>query len=261
MADTVPKKPQTAYFLWLNANRERIQGIVGSKAFAVVAAKASELWKAASAKEKAPFEAEVKKQKETYDAFVATAAGQKALQEQKAEKKEEKQAKQEKEAEREKAKEEKQIAREKRECKAAVKAVVKDDKLKKPLSAYFMWLNDNRERITKLVGGKGGPEVTKKGSEMWKALSEKDKKPYDDRVKKEKAEYEAYIASPEGAAALKAFKEATSAVAYKEKATEGAQEEDEEEPSPNKPGQKRKADVAAGLDAGTKKAKSAKAGA
>jgi len=260
MADTMPKKAQSAYFLWFNANREKIQTTVGSKAFGVVGAKASEMWKAASAKEKAPFEAEVKKQKETYDAFVATPAGQKALEEQKAGKKEEKQAKQEKETEKAKVKEEKLVAREQRACNAAVKAVVKDDKLKKPLSSYFMWLNDNRERLTKLCGGKGGPEVAKKGSEEWKALSEKDKKPYDDRVQKEKAKYDAYIASPEGAAALKAFKEATAAVAYKEKPAEEAQEK-EEEASPSKSGQKRKVDVTAGVDAVAKKTKSAKAGA
>jgi hypothetical protein len=80
------KKPATAYFLWMNANREKIQTMVGSKDFKSVAGKASELWTAATAKEKAPFEAEVKRQKEAYDAFVATEAGQKALQEKKLEK-------------------------------------------------------------------------------------------------------------------------------------------------------------------------------
>jgi len=251
------KKPQTAYFLWMNANRERVQTLVGSKDFKSVAAKASELWKAASAKEKAPFEAEAKKQKDAYDAFIGTEAGQKALEEKKAEKKDEKQAKLEKEAEKTKIKEEKQIAREKRECKAAVKAVEKDDKLKKPMSAYFTWLNENRERITKMVGGKGGPEVTKKGSQMWKELPEKEKKPFEDRAQKDKAEYESYIATPEGAAALKAYKEATAAVAFKEKPTEEVREED----SPKKAGQKRVVDDVAGSGADAKKKKIAKAGA
>jgi len=256
------KKPQTAYFLWFNANREKIQTMVGSKDFGTVGKKASELWKAAAAKEKAPFEAEVKRQKEAYDAFVATPAGQKALEEMKSQKKDEKQAKQDKDAEKAKLKEEKQIAREKRECKAAVKAVEKDEKLKKPLTSYFMWLNENRERITKMVGGKGGPEVTKKGSQMWKELSEKERKPFEDRAQKEKAAYEAYIATPEGAAALKAFKDATSAVAYKEKPAEEPEAEEVQEGSPKKAGQKRAADAAVkGGNAAAKKAKTAKAGA
>merc|ERR1712194_395640 len=115
--------------------------------------------------------------------------GQKALQQKKAEKKDDKQAKLDKDAEKAKLKEEKQIAREKRECKSAAKAVEKDEKLKKPMSAYFMWLNDNRERITAMVGGKGGPEVTKKGSELWKTLPQKEKATYESKAKKKKEEY------------------------------------------------------------------------
>merc|ERR1712125_110383 len=121
------------------------------------------------------------------------------------------------------------------ECKAAVKSVEKDDKLKKPMSAYFMWLNDNRERITAALGGKGGPAVTKRGSEEWKALAAKEKSSYEERAKKAKDEYDAYIATPEGAAALKAYKEATDAVSFKEKAVEAVEED-----VGKKPAQKRK---------------------
>merc|ERR1712048_1294927 len=101
-----------AYFLWQNANREKIQKLAGATDFKSVASKASELWKVASAAEKAPHEAEAKRQKEAYDAFVATEEGQKALQEKKRGKKEEKQAKEEKEAEKAKKKEEKETKRE-----------------------------------------------------------------------------------------------------------------------------------------------------
>merc|ERR1712087_821904 len=84
------------------------------------------------------------------------------------------------------------------------------------MGAYFMWMNDNRERITKLVGGKGS-EVAKKGSEMWKTLPQKEKSTYETKAKLDKERYDAYIATPEGAAALKAYKDATAAVSYKEK--------------------------------------------
>jgi high mobility group protein B1 len=251
------KKPATAYFLWMNANREKIQTMIGSKDFKSVAGKASELWTAATAKEKAPFEAEVKRQKEAYEAFIGTEAGQKALQQKKAEKKDEKQAKQDKDAEKARAKEEKQVARERRECKAAVKAVEKDDKLKKPMTSYFMWFTDNRERISKIVGSKGS-DVAKKGSQMWKELAEKEKKPYEERAQKAKATYDAYIASPEGAAALKAFKEATSAVSYKEKEAPSEEAADEaEEGSPQKAGGKRAGDATA-TNGAAKKSKGGK---
>lgn len=256
------KKPTTAYFLWMNANREKIQQMVGSKDFKSVAAKASDLWKSASTQEKAPFEAESNRQKKAYDAFIATADGQKALQELKAVKKGEKQAKQEKEEQKAKVKEEKQVAKEKREAKAAVKAIEKDERLKKPMTAYFAWLNDNRERITAMVGGKGGPEVTKKGSQMWKQLTDKERAPYEQRAQKEKEAYEAYIKTPEGSAALKAYKEATAAVAYKEKVVEGEEVavDDSSKEAAGK-GRKRKPDAAVPDGETSTQKKTAKAGA
>lgn len=218
------KKPLTSYFLWQNANREKIQKLAGSKDFKTVAAKTSELWKVASATEKAPFEKEAQRQKTAYDAYVATEAGQKALAEKKAGKNDEKQAKQELIAQKAQKKEQKCVAKEMRECKAAVKAVEKDDKLKKPMTAYWMWLGENRERISAMVGGKGS-DVAKKGGELWKKLSEKEKAPYEARASKAKVDYDAYIATPEGAAALKAYKDATAAVAYKEKVIEADADE------------------------------------
>jgi len=228
------KKPQTAYFLWLNASREKIQKMVGSKDFKTVGTKASELWKVASAAEKTPFEAKAKRQKEAYDAFIATEEGQKALQEKKATKKDEKLAKEEKEMERAKKREDNDTRKEMKECKRAVKAVEKHDKLKRPMSPYFLWLNDNRQRIMAALGGKGGPAVTKRGAEEWKALAEQEKRPYEDRTKKVKEEYEAYIATAEGAAALKAYKEAAAAVAYKPKVLEGDVQEDDSTEAPAK---------------------------
>jgi len=249
------KKPQTAYFLWMNASRERIQTLLGTKELKAVAAKASEMWKAASAAEKGPHEKEAKRQKDAYDAFVATPEGQKALQEKKAGKQEEKQAKQEKEDARKQKKEEIQIAREKRACNMAVKAIEKDERLKKPLTPYFAWLNDNRERICATLGTKNPMQVGAKASEMWKKLSEKEQKPYQDRHQKAKQEYEAYIQTPAGAAALKAYKDATSAAAYKEPV---AETKDEEATA----GQKRKIEaVAETAEPGIKKTRSAKAGA
>jgi len=121
-------------------------------------------------------------------------------------------------------KEQKCVAKEMRECKAAVKAVEKDDKLKKPMTAYWMWLGENRERISAMVGGKGS-DVAKKCGELWKKLSEKEKAPYEARASKAKVDYDAYIATPEGAAALKAYKDATAAVAYKEKVIEADADE------------------------------------
>merc|ERR1719428_1008957 len=69
---------------------------------------------------------------------------------------------------------------EKRAIKAALKSIEKDDKLKKPTSAYWMWLNDNRENIkANLPQGHKITDISKKGGEMWKALSDADKEPWE----------------------------------------------------------------------------------
>jgi len=106
-----------------------------------------------------------------------------------------------------KAKEERQTER---ACKAAVNAVEKDDALKKPCSAYWLWLSANRPKITALVGGKGS-DVAKKGGEMWKAVSAAEKLPFEKQAKEQKDAYDQYVGSAAGAAALKAFKDAKSA--------------------------------------------------
>merc|ERR1712139_503911 len=118
-----------------------------------------------------------------YDKFIATDEGKKALGDKKAAKAEanaEKAKKEEERAEKLAAKEER---RNERACKAAVKAVEKDDALKRPQSAYWLWLGDNRERIVTMLGTGKGAEVSKKGGELWKALTDADRKPYEQMQK------------------------------------------------------------------------------
>merc|ERR1711877_24899 len=95
-----------------------------------------------------------------------------------------------------------------RACKAALKDVVKDDALRKPQTAYWVWLGDNREKIASAIGTSKGPEVAKKGGEMWKGLSDAARAPYEKKAKEQKEAYDKYIASEEGQAALKSFKDA-----------------------------------------------------
>jgi len=196
--------------------------LVGGK-ITEVSKKCGEMWKALPDSAKLPYEKTAKEQKDAYDKFVATDEGKKALTEKKAasaEIKNDKVQKAEAKEEKFKIKEEKQNDR---ACKAAVKAVGKDDALKKPTSSYWLWLSDNRAKITSLVGSKGSA-VAKKGGEMWKAVPNADKAPYEKKAKEQKEAYDKYIASPEGTAALKAFKDATSAAKDSFKPKEDAKE-------------------------------------
>lgn len=190
VADAALKRPQSAYFLWLNANRAKIEAAAGTKKGPEVSKKAAEMWKAVSAAEKAPFEEQSKRDKEKYDAYVKTEEGQKGLQALKEERKEAK------------------VADVKRAQKIAARSVEKDENLKKPQSAYWLWLGANRERIAKAAGSSNGPAVGKKAGEMWKVLSDAEKKPFEEQAKAAKEKYDAYVKSDEGAAALKAFKAA-----------------------------------------------------
>merc|ERR1712032_1668184 len=136
--------------------------------------------------------------------------------------------------------------RNERDCKAAVKALEKDDALKKPQSAYWLWLGDNRERIVTMLGTAEGPEVAKKGGEMWKALTDADRRPYERRAKEQKDAYDKYVASDEGAAKLKAFKDATKAAKDQFKSKDADKEDEEEDDDAPSPGKRAKS---AGLSA------------
>ena len=59
---------------------------------------------------------------------------------------------------------------------------------KKPMTAYFMWLNENRAKLMKehKLEGQKGSEVTKKAGEVWKVLPEKEKAPYEQKAKEAK---------------------------------------------------------------------------
>merc|ERR1719330_1787054 len=62
-----PKKPQTAYWLWLSANRAALVKEAGTGACPAVAKLGSERWKNLEATLKAPFEKQAAEKKAEYD--------------------------------------------------------------------------------------------------------------------------------------------------------------------------------------------------
>jgi len=53
------------------------------------------------------------------------------------------------------------------------KKEVDPDKPKRPQSAYFLWLNENRARIKEEFPGISITELSKKAGEMWKEVTDK----------------------------------------------------------------------------------------
>jgi len=54
-----------------------------------------------------------------------------------------------------------------------LKKDVDPDRPKRPQSAYFLWLNENRSQIKEQFPGISVTEVSKKAGEMWKEVTDK----------------------------------------------------------------------------------------
>lgn len=102
------------------------------------------------------------------------------------------------------------------EMKAYVDSTKIEGLMKRPQSAYFQYINANRAKIQEEHKITSIGEVAKKATELWKALSDEEKKPYEDQYQKDKAEYESWKESDAGKEAL-----------AKQKAMKGGKKEDE----------------------------------
>merc|ERR1719412_1567542 len=168
-----PKKPQNAYWIWLSENRAAIQKEVGGGSIAAVGKAAGEKWKGLQAAQKAPYE---KKAADAKNAF------EKAMEEFKAQggvagsrRKDEADARKELLDKRAKKR-----ARLERDA----------DKPKKPQTAYWLWLAENRAALAKEAGTALGSVVAKLGGERWKKLDAKLKAPFETQAAEKKSEYD-----------------------------------------------------------------------
>merc|ERR1719188_1279375 len=88
------------------------------------------------------------------------------------------------------------------------------DKPKKPPSAYWLYLSDNRAALVKEAGTANGPAVAKLGGEKWKNIDKKTEAIYQKQAAEKKAEYDT---------AMKEYKEKKGAEAEED------EEDDDEE--------------------------------
>eukprot|EP00448_Togula_jolla_P037370 CAMPEP_0170621624 /NCGR_PEP_ID=MMETSP0224-20130122/28698_1 /TAXON_ID=285029 /ORGANISM="Togula jolla, Strain CCCM 725" /LENGTH=198 /DNA_ID=CAMNT_0010947891 /DNA_START=64 /DNA_END=660 /DNA_ORIENTATION=- len=172
MADLVePSKPQNAYWIWLADNRDSLTKEAGSKSASVVGKLAGDRWKAMSAEQKVPFEKEAASRKAAYEAamekFVADGGVKGKRRAEKAESK--------------KAQTEKKAKKEARKSSGAPS---------RPQNAYWLYLAENREAITKEAGSALGSAVGKLAGQKWKALSAAAKAPFEKKAAELKADYE-----------------------------------------------------------------------
>merc|ERR1719512_546585 len=64
------------------------------------------------------------------------------------------------------------------------------DRPKRPQTAMWLWLAENRAALAKEAGTGAGPAVAKLGSERWRNLDAKLKAPFEQQAAEKKAEYD-----------------------------------------------------------------------
>lgn len=74
--------------------------------------------------------------------------------------------------------------------KKAKKAKKDPNAPKRPQSAYFLWLNANREALKKANPGAKVTDIARLGGAKWKTVNAKEKKKYEDLNAKDKVRYE-----------------------------------------------------------------------
>mmetsp|Transcript_13854 Transcript_13854/g.37056 ORF Transcript_13854/g.37056 Transcript_13854/m.37056 type:complete len:202 (+) Transcript_13854:83-688(+) len=173
MADLMePTKPVNAYWLWLGENRESLTKEAGSGKGSAVGKLAGQKWKTMSEAAKKPYEKKAEALKQEYAQKMAdfvAAGGVKGKR--KAEKAEAKAAKG-------------------GSKKARKEARAASGQLKKPPTGYWLYLKENREAIEKEAGSKKPTLVASLAGKKWKAMSDAQKKPFEDKAAKAKAEYQ-----------------------------------------------------------------------
>jgi len=162
---TQPKKPQAAYFNFCNEKRQDIFKEIGANDIAKAGKRAGEMWKSMSEAEKEPYESKAKVAKEEYEKAMQTFKEGGGIVEKRTPKK--------------------TSADEK-----PAKRARDENAPKRPPCAYFLFSNENREKIFTDIGSRDFGQAGKRAGEMWKAMSEAEKEPYESRAKVAKEEFE-----------------------------------------------------------------------
>jgi len=165
MAAEQPKKPMTAFFLYLEEHRPSIVEKLGqeAKVRGIIAKTAGEQWRNLAAEIKAPYEKKAAAAKAEYDAalesFKQTGG---------------------------------EVVRKRKADKDAKPKKDKDAPKKPSGGGYGVFLSENREKIVKSLpaGSNVISDVAKTAGAQWKALSGDEKKPYEEKYAEKMKEYQ-----------------------------------------------------------------------
>jgi len=119
-----------------------------------------------------------------------------------------------------------------KKAKASAKAKGKAspaNKIKRPLSAYFLYCNNKRDKVRAENPGASVGEIAKILGAKWKSISDERKANYMKQAAELKAEYDAKVAKAGGAAKAPGGKKAKAAAASEKDADDDEKEEKDEE--------------------------------
>nr|XP_014353403.1 PREDICTED: FACT complex subunit SSRP1 [Latimeria chalumnae] len=97
---------------------------------------------------------------------------------------------------------------------------------KRPMSAYMLWLNANREKIKSDNPGISITDLSKKAGELWKGMTKDKKEEWDRKAEIAKKDYEK---------AMKEYKESGGADAFKKESAKKSKGKAEKKPAPKAP--------------------------
>jgi len=106
---------------------------------------------------------------------------------------------------------------------------------KKPQNAYWIFLAENREALTKEAGSNSGPAVGKVAGAKWKGMTDAQKAPYEKKASNSKAQYEKDVKAFEAAGGVMGKRRQEKADAKKEKAGKRARKAEKDPNKPKKP--------------------------
>eukprot|EP01062_Namystynia_karyoxenos_P077868 TRINITY_DN7935_c0_g1_i1.p1 TRINITY_DN7935_c0_g1~~TRINITY_DN7935_c0_g1_i1.p1 ORF type:complete len:233 (+),score=117.72 TRINITY_DN7935_c0_g1_i1:92-700(+) len=176
-----PKRPASAYLLFVNHNRETIANELGTKAPPAIAKSAGERWAVLGEEDKAVYQNQAKDLKEKYDAEMEKFKKTDDYQRYVEAKKEVKTAKAAKQADKR--------DREEAEKPKKAKRVRAEGEPKRPQTAFFLWLNAEGRAQAKVKNPSASiGEVGKIAGDIWKDMA--DKQQWEDKAKEAKEQYD-----------------------------------------------------------------------
>ncbi len=152
----IPKRPSSAFILYMNDNRDRIKKQNPDATFGGLSQIGSAEWKVVKPVVKSKYEKLAEQDRERYAQEMSTFVPSPE------------------------DKKEKKQKRAKRDINAP----------KKALSAYLFYVNSQRAKAVKLHPDYTQPEIVKHIAAGWRELSDREKKPYQDMADKDKVRYE-----------------------------------------------------------------------